>query len=94
VTKRLQSELMSLMMSGDSDCTAFPEGDNLFNWVGTINGSKDTVYEGLTYKVSGVKMIHTDDTSFAAHESLIPPQFFCPSLHFFLLFAVRRLCSF
>ena len=67
MTKRLQSELMSLMMSGDSDCTAFPEGDNLFNWVGTINGSKDTVYEGLTYKVSGVQMIHTDDTSFCVH---------------------------
>ena len=30
VTKRLQQELMQLMMSGDPDCSAFPEGDNLF----------------------------------------------------------------
>ena len=29
-TKRLQSELMQLMMSGDKDATAFPQGDNLF----------------------------------------------------------------
>lgn len=51
-SKRLQSELMQLMMSGDSSATAFPEGDNLFHWVGKIKGSKDTVYEGLTYKLS------------------------------------------
>ncbi|GMI53784.1 hypothetical protein ScalyP_jg9398 [Parmales sp. scaly parma] len=52
VTKRLQSELMSLMMANDCDCTAFPEGDNLFDWVGTIKGTNDTVYEGLTYRLS------------------------------------------
>ena len=52
VTKRLQSELMQLMMSGDKDATAFPQGDNLFEWVGTIVGANGTVYEGLTYKLS------------------------------------------
>mmetsp|Transcript_3859 Transcript_3859/g.5654 ORF Transcript_3859/g.5654 Transcript_3859/m.5654 type:complete len:168 (-) Transcript_3859:409-912(-) len=52
VTKRLQQELMQLMMSGESDCTAFPQGDNLFEWTGTIIGSKDTVYEGLSYRLS------------------------------------------
>ena len=51
VTKRLQSELMQLMMSGDKDATAFPQGDNLFEWVGTIVGANGTVYEGLTYKL-------------------------------------------
>jgi|EP00942_MAST-04A_sp_MAST-4A-sp1_P005394 ubiquitin-conjugating enzyme E2 C len=51
-TKRLQSELMQLMMSGDKDATAFPQGDNLFEWVGTIVGANGTVYEGLTYKLS------------------------------------------
>ena len=48
--KRLQSELMQLMMSGDKDATAFPQGDNLFEWVGTLTGANGTVYEGLTYK--------------------------------------------
>ena len=52
ISKRLQSELMQIMMSGDKDATAFPDGDNLFEWVGTITGAKDTVYEGLTYKLS------------------------------------------
>mmetsp|Transcript_8573 Transcript_8573/g.10839 ORF Transcript_8573/g.10839 Transcript_8573/m.10839 type:complete len:175 (-) Transcript_8573:1519-2043(-) len=52
VTKRLQSELMQLMMAGDKDATAFPDGDNLFQWVGTITGGVGTVYEGLKYKLS------------------------------------------
>jgi ubiquitin-conjugating enzyme E2 C len=39
-------------MSGESDATAFPENDNLFEWVGTIKGSAGTVYENLSYKLS------------------------------------------
>ena len=39
-------------MSGDSSITAFPDGDNLFSWVATINGGKGTVYESLKYKLS------------------------------------------
>jgi ubiquitin-conjugating enzyme E2 C len=39
-------------MAGDSNATAFPEGDNLFLWVGTLKGAPETVYEGLTYKLS------------------------------------------
>eukprot|EP00252_Welwitschia_mirabilis_P016400 TRINITY_DN36160_c0_g1_i1.p1 TRINITY_DN36160_c0_g1~~TRINITY_DN36160_c0_g1_i1.p1 ORF type:complete len:170 (+),score=31.27 TRINITY_DN36160_c0_g1_i1:190-699(+) len=52
VSRRLQSELMALMMSGDPGVSAFPEADNMFSWVGTIQGGKDTVYEGLEFKLS------------------------------------------
>merc|ERR1711998_362281 len=52
VTKRLQSELMSLMMSSDAGISAFPDGDNLFTWIGTIAGSDGTPYEGHSYKLS------------------------------------------
>jgi len=52
VTKRLQTELTQLMMSGDNSVSAFPEGDNLFSWIGTITGSPGTVYEGLSFKLS------------------------------------------
>ncbi|CAA3031740.1 ubiquitin-conjugating enzyme E2 20 [Olea europaea subsp. europaea] len=52
VLKRLQSELMALMMSGDSGISAFPEEDNIFCWKGTITGSRDTVFEGTEYKLS------------------------------------------
>ncbi|XP_024300977.1 ubiquitin-conjugating enzyme E2 C isoform X4 [Oncorhynchus tshawytscha] len=52
VTKRLQQELMTLMMSGDKGISAFPESDNLFKWIGTIDGAQGTVYEGLRYKLS------------------------------------------
>ncbi|GAB4856006.1 Ubiquitin-conjugating enzyme E2 20 [Ancistrocladus abbreviatus] len=52
VLKRLQSELMALMMSGDPGISAFPEEGNMFNWKGTIHGSKDTVFEGTEYRLS------------------------------------------
>lgn len=52
VSKRLQQELMTLMMSGDKGVSAFPDGDNLFSWIGTISGAEGTVYEGLSYKLS------------------------------------------
>jgi len=40
------------MMSGTSSVSAFPDGDNLFNWKGTITGAAGTVYESLTYKLT------------------------------------------
>ncbi|XP_037796085.1 ubiquitin-conjugating enzyme E2 C-like [Penaeus monodon] len=52
VSKRLQHELMTLMMSANKGISAFPEGDNLFKWIGTITGPASTVYEGLSYKLS------------------------------------------
>ncbi|KAL3530591.1 hypothetical protein ACH5RR_009913 [Cinchona calisaya] len=53
VTQRLQKELMALMMSGgDLGVSAFPEGESIFTWIGTIEGGKGTVYEGLSYKLS------------------------------------------
>ncbi|XP_020230165.1 ubiquitin-conjugating enzyme E2 20 [Cajanus cajan] len=52
VLRRLQSELMALMMSGDSGVSGFPEEDNILCWKGTIKGSKDTVFEGTEYKLS------------------------------------------
>ncbi|ORX83650.1 ubiquitin-conjugating enzyme [Anaeromyces robustus] len=52
VTKRLQNELMQLMMAGIPGVSAFPESDNLLSWVGTIEGAPGTVYHGLSYKLS------------------------------------------
>uniref|UniRef100_A0A8B9MQR4 Ubiquitin-conjugating enzyme E2 C n=1 Tax=Accipiter nisus TaxID=211598 RepID=A0A8B9MQR4_9AVES len=52
VGKRLQQELMALMMSGDKGISAFPESDNLFKWIGTIDGAAGTAYEELRYKLS------------------------------------------
>lgn len=40
------------MMSGDKGISAFPECDNLFKWIGTIDGAQGTVYDGLRYKLS------------------------------------------
>lgn len=52
VTKRLQTELMTLMGGKHVGISAFPAGDNFLVWVGTVTGPKDSVYEGLTYKLS------------------------------------------
>jgi ubiquitin-conjugating enzyme E2 C len=52
VSRRLQAELMSLMTCGDPGISGFPEGDNIFSWIGTIKGSTATVYEGLAYKLT------------------------------------------
>ncbi|KAM5556065.1 putative ubiquitin-conjugating enzyme E2 C [Rosa sericea] len=53
VSQRLQKELMSLMMSGgELGVSAFPEGESIFTWIGTIEGGKGTMYEGLSYKLS------------------------------------------
>ncbi|XP_077993755.1 ubiquitin-conjugating enzyme E2 C-like [Glandiceps talaboti] len=52
VSKRLQQELMNLMMSGSKGISAFPDSDNIFKWIGTIHGAEGTVYEGLQYKLS------------------------------------------
>ncbi|CAH1975574.1 unnamed protein product [Acanthoscelides obtectus] len=50
--ERLHKELMTLMMTPDKSISAFPEGENLFKWIGTIAGPKDTVYETLKFKLS------------------------------------------
>ena len=34
---------MSLMMSGDKGISAFPNGDDVFSWIGTIKGPQGTV---------------------------------------------------
>lgn len=32
-----------MQMSGDKGISAFPESDNLFKWIGTIDGAQGTV---------------------------------------------------
>ncbi|KAH7889961.1 ubiquitin-conjugating enzyme/RWD-like protein [Phlebopus sp. FC_14] len=53
VTKRLSSELMTLMMSSSPGISAFPKNDsNLFEWAGTIEGAAGTIYAGLAFRIS------------------------------------------
>ena len=52
--QRLQSELMQLMCDDSlhaAGVSAFPDGENLFRWVGTIQGPEKSPYEGLELKL-------------------------------------------
>jgi ubiquitin-conjugating enzyme E2 C len=40
-------KLICLQMSGDKGISAFPDGDNLFRWIGTITGPIGTVLSSL-----------------------------------------------
>ncbi|EAN92152.1 putative ubiquitin-conjugating enzyme E2 [Trypanosoma cruzi] len=51
-SSRLQKEFMELMMGGAEGISAFPQNDNLFHWIGTVQGVPNTVYEGLEYQLS------------------------------------------
>ncbi len=51
MSKRLQQELMSLMMSGEKGVSAFPDGDKLLSWIATVHGPENSVYEGLVFKL-------------------------------------------
>ncbi|KAJ1879770.1 Ubiquitin-conjugating enzyme E2 C [Kickxella alabastrina] len=62
-SKRLQSELMTLMMSKLSGISAFPHSDNMLNWAGTIEGAEGTVYAGLKYKL---RLVFPSDYPFTA----------------------------
>lgn len=50
----MQQELREVCMgaTGPLAPSAFPKGDNLFEWVATIKGVPGTVYDGLKYKLS------------------------------------------
>lgn len=53
VTKRLQTELMTLMTSPAPGVSAFPSADgDLMSWRATIEGPDDTPYAGLSLKLT------------------------------------------
>ncbi|KAL8795867.1 MAG: hypothetical protein Q9195_001747 [Heterodermia aff. obscurata] len=55
VTKRLQTELMQLMMSSTPGVSAFPDdANNLLAWTATITGPAETPYANLIFKLSFV----------------------------------------
>ncbi|MCJ1253652.1 Ubiquitin-conjugating enzyme E2 C [Lignoscripta atroalba] len=52
VNKRLQSELMSLMLSSPPGISAFPSSTSLLVWTATLSGPAETPYANLTFKLT------------------------------------------
>lgn len=52
VTKRLQSELMTMMLTPTPGISAFPDDGNMLCWTATITGPTETPYSGLSLKLS------------------------------------------
>ncbi|KAH9371979.1 hypothetical protein HPB48_000181 [Haemaphysalis longicornis] len=48
---RLRQELLALMTCGDAMVSAFPEDQDIFDWVATIHGPAGTAYENLVYRL-------------------------------------------
>lgn len=65
VAKRLQTELMELMTEPISGVSAFPDGENLLSWKGTIEGSEGGVYSGMKF---------TLDLKFSNDYPMSPPK--------------------
>ncbi|EPY29345.1 ubiquitin-conjugating enzyme E2 C [Angomonas deanei] len=43
---------MELMMGGAEGISAFPHNDDLFHWIGTVQGVANTAYEGMEFQLS------------------------------------------
>lgn len=49
--KRIKKELLDLKKASLANCSAGPEDDNIFHWVGSIVGPEDTPYENGIFEL-------------------------------------------
>lgn len=64
-------------MNGGAGISAFPEGDNILSWKGTITGVEGTVYEGMEYKLS---LTFSNDYPFQPPKVLFDTSLFHPNV--------------
>ena len=68
---------MALMTSGSKGVTAFPDGDSMFEWVGTLQGCEGTPYAGLSFKL---RLRFPPDYPFAAPTITFSTPIFHPNV--------------
>lgn len=77
-SRRLQMELRSIMASGkEGGVSAFPAGDNLMQWVATMEGPEGTPYDGLPLKL---QLSFPDDYPYSAPTVTFTSSLFHPNV--------------
>ncbi len=84
--KRIQTEFKILNEEGSTDYSAvFASEDNPFNWIVTIAGPPDSVYEGIRYKL---------EVTFGDQYPFKPPtiKFLTPIYHANVMLTTGEIC--
>jgi ubiquitin-conjugating enzyme E2 C len=84
--KRIQTEFKNLNSEGGSDYSAIiPDESNFFEWIVTIMGPPDSVYDGIRYKLS---------ISFPDNYPFKPPtiKFITPIYHANVMLTTGEIC--
>lgn len=71
-----------MQMSGDKGISAFPESDNLFKWIGTIDGAQGTV--GVVFSLGVRKCDSCKQANVGSQRFLCKSPFIFSSLFRFM----------